>query len=174
MIPLLNFEGNAPFEVYFKCENSTSSLNVEYLLKGNIESIDLSKENTTRKRVIGLWKKTCFELFIKNKNTDDYFEFNFAPNTDWNLFHFLDIRSELKEFKTTTCPLVKVKQSNVEFQMQIIIPKQIFPDKFISNGEMMYSPTSIIHKSSHIYHFASIHPDNKLDFHRYQSFDQSL
>lgn len=54
-------------------------------------------------RELGLWEHSCFELFIKNKNNEEYVELNFSPNqAKWNAFHFTNYRSPIKETKKIT------------------------------------------------------------------------
>ena len=43
-------------------------------------------------RMDGLWKTTCFELFVKSRRSDRYREFNFAPHMGWAAFDFTSRR----------------------------------------------------------------------------------
>lgn len=43
-------------------------------------------------RLDGLWRSTCFELFVKPRGHPDYREFNFAPIGGWNAYSFSDWR----------------------------------------------------------------------------------
>jgi hypothetical protein len=42
-----------------------------------------------------LWKKTCFELFLRDPKSDLYWEWNFSPSGDWGCFAFDDYRQRL-------------------------------------------------------------------------------
>ena len=44
-------------------------------------------------RVTGLWEDTCFEFFLADDSELGYFEFNFSPAGDWQVFRFSDYRS---------------------------------------------------------------------------------
>jgi hypothetical protein len=175
MIDLKCFEGKSPFEVLFSADYSTESLNLSYKIKGNIGQVMLDNIFDSPQRIIGLWEKTCFEFFIKNKNSNEYIEFNFGSGNEWNMFIFEKIRGELKEYPTSYTPKISISNTNKEINILIKLPTKIFPIHFFIKEEMNYSPTTIIKTSeTDILHFASIHPQNKLDFHRYESFDQSL
>ncbi len=40
-----------------------------------------------------LWQHTCFEAFIRASTGPDYYEFNFAPSTQWAAYRFSGYRS---------------------------------------------------------------------------------
>ncbi len=44
-------------------------------------------------RVDGLWRHTCFELFIAKRGAPGYLEFNFAPSGDWAAYAFSAYRT---------------------------------------------------------------------------------
>lgn len=48
-----------------------------------------------------LWTTTCFEIFLKNFNSSDYYEFNFNSKGEWNLFYFSDYRKRVEGFKNS-------------------------------------------------------------------------
>lgn len=41
----------------------------------------------------GLWRTTCFELFIAPSETKNYWEFNFSPSHEWCAYAFNDYRA---------------------------------------------------------------------------------
>ncbi|HEY0148499.1 MAG TPA: DOMON-like domain-containing protein [Allosphingosinicella sp.] len=52
-------------------------------------------------RTDGLWETTCFELFIKPAGGEAYFEFNFAPSTDWAAYRLSGYREGLEPLSAT-------------------------------------------------------------------------
>lgn len=48
-----------------------------------------------------LWTTTCFEIFLKNEKTSDYYEFNFNSKGEWNVFYFSDYRLRVEGFKNS-------------------------------------------------------------------------
>ncbi len=44
-------------------------------------------------RTDGLWRTTCFELFVRPGGGLEYYEFNFSPSTAWAAYRFDDYRS---------------------------------------------------------------------------------
>ena len=43
-----------------------------------------------------LWEATCFELFLKPEEGQAYFEFNFAPTTEWAAYSFRGYRDGME------------------------------------------------------------------------------
>jgi len=35
-----------------------------------------------------LWRHTCFEAFVRASSSAEYYEFNFAPSTQWAAYRF--------------------------------------------------------------------------------------
>ncbi|MET3826101.1 hypothetical protein ABIC16_001794 [Sphingomonas sp. PvP055] len=48
---------------------------------------------TPATRADGLWKTTCCELFLAPAGSDAYFEFNYAPSTQWAAYRFDSYRT---------------------------------------------------------------------------------
>ncbi len=51
-------------------------------------------------RTDGLWKHTCFELFVKRLRTEAYCEFNFSPSTAWAAYRFDKYREAMADLET--------------------------------------------------------------------------
>jgi hypothetical protein len=47
-------------------------------------------------RADGLWKTTCFELFLRPADSKAYFEFNFSPSLQWAAYAFGGYRSGMR------------------------------------------------------------------------------
>jgi hypothetical protein len=45
-------------------------------------------EKTAPERADGLWRTTCFELFLRPGAGEAYVEFNFSPSTQWAAYRF--------------------------------------------------------------------------------------
>lgn len=58
-----------------------------------------------RARVDGLWRHTCFELFLRPVGSDAYWEFNFSPSGEWAAYRFDRYRDGLAELEVEA-PLI--------------------------------------------------------------------
>jgi len=59
-----------------------------------------------------LWTTTCFEIFLKNTVTNDYYEFNFNSKAEWNVFYFSDYRKRVESFKPDLDVKLSTRQVN--------------------------------------------------------------
>lgn len=66
------------------CENGV--LAIHYLLSGKLDGIHIPAVSTKPRRRDALWKSTCFELFLASRDLPPYWEFNFSPAGDWNVY----------------------------------------------------------------------------------------
>ena len=48
-------------------------------------------------RTDGLWRTTCFELFVRLGDDPGYYEFNFSPSTAWAAYRFDEYRSGIRD-----------------------------------------------------------------------------
>jgi hypothetical protein len=64
-----------------------------------------------------LWRHTCFEAFVRTSPAPAYYEFNFAPSTQWAAYRF-DIRcnalNDLLPDRDTNFAEVTVRQMHGE------------------------------------------------------------
>lgn len=124
--------------------------------------LKLSERITTEdeyERKVGIWEHTCFELFLKNKHGEDYYEINLAANTmHWNAFYFSHYRSSpLTE--STDIVLKKVSASKNHFAFSLK------STELISNYDI--HPKAIIYgdHGEPIYLSNLRHPNTGPDFH---------
>jgi len=61
-------------------------LAIHYLLSGKIEDVLMPPPSVNPARKDELWKSTCFELFLGITNSPQYWEFNFSPSGEWNVY----------------------------------------------------------------------------------------
>jgi len=52
----------------------------------------------------GLWRGTCFEMFVGSANGPEYVEFNFAPHSGWAAYAFTAYRSGMRELQLDRPP----------------------------------------------------------------------
>src|SRR5690349_4799096 len=74
----------------------TGSLMFSYFVTGNIGELRLPLV-TSPTRAEELWQSTCFEAFVRCSASEAYYEFNFAPSTQWAAYQFDGYRSGMRE-----------------------------------------------------------------------------
>ena len=66
---------------------SAKRLRLHYVVTGAIRRLALPAQRPG-KRMDGLWAHTCFEAFVRGGAREAYYEFNFAPSSDWAAYRF--------------------------------------------------------------------------------------
>lgn len=150
---------------------NAESLFVSYRIREGLDLIDLGNGTPKKERVIGLWEKTCFELFIKNQ-LGQYIEFNFSPTFEWNCFYFNKKGDALAEYQLMQMPVTDILLSEDHFLHFSVIKKEYLPKGFFdSQNELHAGITSVIkEKNGSMSYWALSHADSKPNFHDFRSF----
>ena len=168
---LIPYDPTAPPEITIDCElNETEdSFFISYKLQGELSMIDLGVGLPNHSRVLKLWEKTCFELFIKNEE-DAYIEFNFSPEFEWNCFYFASKGNNLSEYSRMDSVKIDILLSIDIFHLIVELDKKKFPDSFFK-GELRAGITSVIQeKTEKLSYWALSHHDKRPNFHDFKSF----
>ncbi len=143
------------------------ALFVSYKVTGVLALLDLG-DAPKHMRVMKLWERTCFELFIKNSR-DQYLEFNFSPVFEWNAFYFEKKGDQLKEWQGVQSVKIDILHSLEVFQLIAEIKKSDLPKDFFHQTEAAI--TSVIkEKSGDLSYWAITHEDVRPNFHHFDSF----
>ena len=148
------------------------SIFVSFRIQKNLAQVDLGNSTPHKARILKLWEKTCFELFIKNKS-DQYIEFNFSPNFEWNCFYFNKQGDPLREWENMPRPESDILLSAEHFFMFVNIKKEFFPKGFFEkNRKLSAGITCVIKdKLGDISYWALAHTDmTRPNFHHFDSF----
>jgi hypothetical protein len=65
-----------------------------------------------------LWRHTCFEAFIRGSRGDGYYEFNFAPSTQWAAYCFSSYRSGMRVATEISAPRIEVQSGSESYTLQ--------------------------------------------------------
>src|SRR5215470_8573687 len=66
-----------------------------YVVTGTIGDLALPSV-VTATRTDELWRHTCFEAFLGRSSNAGYYEFNFAPSTQWAAYRFSGYRIDMR------------------------------------------------------------------------------
>ena len=145
------------------------SVFISYKLQGLLNTIDMGVGVPKHARVIKLWEKTCFELFIKD-DQDSYLEFNFSPDFEWNCFYFEKKGDKLTEYKKMELVKFDILFSNEVVHIIVELQKKMFPDHFFE-GKLAAGITSVLkEKNGNLSYWALSHNDTRPNFHHFDSF----
>ena len=143
-----------------------------YQIQGNKIGFHWPNKSQIPERQIGLWESTCFEIFIKHKDGDEYFEFNFSPNGNWNCFYFAKRGEPLREAQINFNPKINHLE---EGKLTVEINKNCLGDGFWEAGCMQVNISAVIEsKEGNLSYWALEHKDSEPNFHNFSSFVLNL
>lgn len=167
---LTPFTGDPEHRIFFAVSNTNGTLTCDYSIEGNTADIMLA-EATGGARKMYLWLTTCFELFIRPDGGTAYYEFNFAPNGDYNIFRFEVYRGPLVESNDfTACSrIVTLDREHLHFRAEIT-PAKRFPLRGFS-----FLPSMVLKlKTGDEFFLASHHSSPNADFHDHNTYKNRL
>lgn len=113
-----------------------------------------------------LWQTTCFELFIKQADSERYFEYNFSPSTEWALYRFSDYRKGMAE-EMVRRPRITCDYSESHFALNAEFD---LPDA-LKDGPYMLGVAAVVDESDGTKsYWALLHPLDEPDFHHKDCF----
>ena len=84
------------------------SLMLSYTVTGKMSDIRIPPV-TAAARSDELWRHTCFEAFVRASSGTEYYEFNFAPSTQWAAYRFTS-------YRTGMCVAAEITAIQIEAQ----------------------------------------------------------
>jgi hypothetical protein len=123
----------------------------------------------------GLWRSTCFELFVRLKH-GGYREFNFAPVSAWNAYAFTDWRTGMTPLRMQSAPHVvdsRLDDRSTSFPEHYGLDVVLQPEVLAQGDEL--SITAVIEETNGIRsYWALAHPPGAPNFHHPACFTMEL
>src|SRR5512139_4043370 len=103
------------------------SLLLSYVVTGAMSDI-LMPAPAAATRSDGLWQHTCFEAFVRASSEAGYYEFNFAPSTEWAAYRFSGHRSEMRAADGIDAPLIELQSGPFSCTLRAALDLRGLPD----------------------------------------------
>jgi hypothetical protein len=143
------------------------SLELSYIVTGNIGELCIPPV-TASARSDQLWRHTCFEAFLRASSTE-YYEFNFAPTTQWAAYRFSGYRSG-KRVAEISAPAIEVRSGPDRYTLQASLQLDSLFD-LPSQAPWRLGLSALIEDTSgRMSYWALAHPSGKPDFHHSDCF----
>ena len=144
-----------------------------YFVTGKIAELRLPPV-TSPARTNELWQHTCFETFVRAPPGTGYYEFNFAPSTQWAAYRFTGYRTGMSSADEISAPRIDVRsgvgryrlQASLELSQAVSLPSDVVWQLALS--------AVIEETSGNKSYWALAHPPGKPDFHHSDCFALSL
>jgi|SRR5688572_27306977 len=163
-------ETNVPdISIQGKILRQNNVLIIHYMLHGKTEDIFLPSPSINPTRREELWTTTCLEFFLAVKDSPEYWEFNFSPSGDWNIFR-MDAYRQIG-FKEET--LIQHLSFKVQKDIDVFaLNAGIDLDPIVRPGQVLEVGIAAIIQSrnGNETYWALHHPGPQADFHSRGSF----
>ena len=142
------------------------SLVLSYTVAGKIGDL-LVPAVTAQSRVNELWRHTCFEAFIHAEPGASYYEFNFAPSTQWAAYRFDGYRSGMRVADGIGAPRIEVASTPERYTLQAALALGELPSAL----PWRLGLSAVIEETNRRKtYWALAHPAGKPDFHHSDCF----
>jgi len=143
---------------------------LRYVVTGKISDLRLPPVAAPA-RTDELWQHTCFEAFLHAPPGTGYYEFNFAPSTQWAAYRFTGYRTGMSVADKIGAPRIEVKSSSTRFELHAAVE---LPGS-AGNAAWNLALSAVIEELSGAKsYWALAHPPGKPDFHHSDCFALSL
>jgi hypothetical protein len=150
-----------------------SSLVMRYFVMGKISDLHMPPV-TASARTDELWQQTCFEAFVRISPGTGYYEFNFAPSTQWAAYWFSGYRTGMRVAAEISAPQIEMQSSRECYTLQASLEL----DRLSSlprDAEWRLGLSALIEeRSGRKSYWALAHPPGKADFHHPDCFVYEL
>jgi hypothetical protein len=144
------------------------ALTLNYIVRGHIEDLYLPPA-TEPVRVDDLWKRTCFEAFVRPVPGEAYFECNFSSSRHWAAYRFDAYRTGMSAPPEARIQHIASRRRSDRFQLDVGFSR-LAPD-----GPWRLGVSAVIEEASgRKSYWALTHPPGKADFHHADGFAVDL
>lgn len=140
---------------------------LRYSIHGDLSRL-LFPASADVRRCDELWKHSCFEAFLKNRNSERYYELNFASSRAWACYRFVSYRNGMSAHTNAKPPEILVRPSPQAFEFEARID---LSDLILSNGPLDLALSAVIETEERtLSYWALTHPPGRPDFHHPDAF----
>src|ERR1700722_3286440 len=152
---------------------SAGSLVLSYVVHGDIGGLCLMPI-TAPARSDELWRHTCFEAFIGTDADAAYYEFNFAPSTQWAAYRFSGYRDGMRVATEMSAPRIEVRSTPERYTLQASLELSALPGLPREAGWRLGLAAVTEDTRAGMSYWALAHPPGKADFHHRDCFAYEL
>ncbi len=143
-------------------------LQLRYQLNADLSQLRIPKPQAA-KEVAGLWRHTCFELFVAVEGDADYYEFNFSPSGQWAAYAFSDYRIA-KTGAFNSKPSIHCSENNKQLVLDASISTADLPSN-PNNKPFLLGLTAVLEDNNNcLSYWALQHPPGAPNFHHRYGF----
>jgi len=145
-----------------------NSLAFAYIVTGTISDLALPPI-VAAARTDELWRHTCFEAFLGSSLSAAYYEFNFAPSTQWAAYRFSSYRTDMRVAIEINAPQITVHLSPERYILRASL--ELDQALLSQSSTLRLGLSAVIEEANgQRSYWALAHPPGKADFHHSDCF----
>jgi hypothetical protein len=152
-------------------KRTVDALEMCYRLRADLARLRIAAPGEPR-FTDGLWRHTCFELFIAHAGGAAYHELNFSPSRAWAAYAFAAYR-ERHPWPLDADALaqrVDVNQAGEVLAVSVSLPLGLFPACYAEASLRLGIAAVVEHADGALSYWALGHPRDQPDFHHPDAF----
>ena len=134
----------------------------------------LLPERAAGTRTDGLWRTTCFELFVRADEAAGYFEFNFSPSGDWAAYCFDEYRAGMRDLPLAVAPEVRGSGEGDRFRLEVALAVEGLASGGLAPDRARIGLSAVIEEAGAKSFWALNHAAGAPDFHNRDCFTARL
>jgi hypothetical protein len=148
-----------------------AKLQLEWTLQADLAAILLPAATPPARRD-GLWRHTCFELFVADAAGEGYREFNFSPSSAWAAYAFTSYREGMSDLGMPDAPRIALAVAAGELVLTAELPRAaIGPAPDPVSVQRRFALAAVLERvDGGITCLALAHPPGRPDFHHRAGF----
>lgn len=118
----------------------------------------------------GLWKHSCFEVFVAVPGEPGYREYNFSPSGQWAIYAFRGWRERIAGFTVAAAPEIEVHAVDRGLRLRARVPAAALP-RVPPGSALQIGLAAVIERSDgQLEYWAVRHAAAQPDFHARDTF----
>jgi hypothetical protein len=147
---------------------ANGDLRISYRLSGDLSRIRIAPPDAPT-FAADLWRHTCFEAFIAVEGRSAYYEFNFAPSSEWAVYAFTSYRQGGPLPNETMRPAIVVRSADENFDLDALVHLDHLSPS-IPRAPLRVGLNAVVEAVDGLSYWALRHSAGKPDFHNAEGF----
>ena len=146
-----------------RVRRAQGSLTLRFRLEGRLDRLVVPADRAPARRD-GLWRHTCFELFLRAPGAAGYAELNLSPSGEWAAYRFDAYRSGMRELEVAPVPATAVTARGRTLEVTVRIAA--VPEPWRRAERLRIGVSAVVEDAAGaLAYWALAHPPGAPDFH---------
>ncbi len=144
-------------------------LALRYVIEGDLTGVLLPDPRPPR-RADELWRHTCCEAFLAGRGQAGYYEFNFAPSTEWAVYRFAAYRAGMTVVEHIGQPTITLRAGAHRLELATVVQIAELA-AMLGGADWRLAVSAVVEEQGgRRSYWALRHPPGPPDFHHPDSF----